>query len=41
MKPLGVAAVVLPSAILLKDGNSFIAARESILKSFMIKAIVQ
>lgn len=41
VKPLGVAAVVLPSAILLKDGNSFIAARESILKSFMIKAIVQ
>lgn len=41
VKPQGVAAVILPSAILLKDGNSFIAARESILKSFLIKAIVQ
>ena len=31
----------LPSSILNKDGKSFIAARESILKNFYIRAIVQ
>lgn len=41
VKPEGIAAVVLPSAILLKEGNSFIGAREFILKSFMIRGIVQ
>ncbi|MBR0061348.1 MAG: N-6 DNA methylase, partial [Selenomonadaceae bacterium] len=41
VKPRGVAAVILPSSILNKDGKSFIAARESLLKSFYIRAIVQ
>ncbi len=41
VKPKGFAAVILPSSILNKDGKSFIAARESLLKSFYIRAIVQ
>ena len=41
VKPKGVAAVVLPSSILNKDGKSFIAARESLLKNFYVRAIVQ
>ncbi len=41
VKPEGVAAVVLPSSILNKENESFIAARETILKNFMIRAIVQ
>lgn len=41
VKSRGVAAVILPSSILNKDGKSFIAARESILKNFYIRAIVQ
>ena len=39
LKPLGIAAVILPVTILNKDNNSFIAAREEILKNFKIKAI--
>ena len=41
VKPKGVAAVILPSSILNKDGKSFIAARESLLTKFFIRAIVQ
>ncbi len=41
VKAQGVAAVILPSSILNKDGKSFVAARESLLKKFFIKAIVQ
>lgn len=41
VKARGFAAVILPSSILNKDGKSFIAARESLLKSFYIRAIVQ
>ena len=41
LKPLGVAAVILPSSILNKEMESFIAARESLLKNFFIRAIVQ
>ena len=41
IKPRGVAAVILPSSILNKDGKSFVAARESLLKNFYIRAIVQ
>lgn len=41
VKPRGVAAVILPSSILNKDGKSFIAARESLLKNFYIRAVVQ
>lgn len=39
LKPLGIASVILPVSILNKDNNSFIAAREEILKNFRIKAI--
>ncbi len=39
VKPEGVAAVVLPTSILNKENESFIAAREAILKNFMIRAI--
>ena len=41
VKPKGFAAVILPSSILNKDGRSFVAARESLLKNFYIRAIVQ
>ena len=41
VKPEGIAAVVLPSSILNKENESFIAARESILKNFYIRAIAQ
>ena len=41
VKPKGFAAVILPSSILNKDGKSFVAARESLLKNFYIRAIVQ
>ena len=34
LKPLGIASVILPVSILNKDNNSFIAAREEILKNF-------
>ena len=40
VKPNGVVAVILPVTILNKDNNSFIYAREEILKNFEIKAIV-
>ena len=41
LKPKGIAAVILPSSILSKENESFISARESILKNFYIRAIVQ
>ena len=41
VKPLGVAAVILPSSILNKENGSFIAARESLLTNFYIRAIAQ
>lgn len=41
LKPQGVAAVILPSSILSKESESFIAARESLLQNFSIKAVVQ
>ena len=41
LKPKGIAAVILPSSILNKENSSFVAARESILKNFYIRAIVQ
>lgn len=41
LKPNGYAAVILPSSILNKENESFISARESILKNFYIRAIVQ
>ena len=40
LKPKAVAAVILPSSILNKENESFIAARESIIENFEIKAIV-
>ena len=40
LKPNGVAAVILPSSILNKENESFITARESLLKNFNIIAIV-
>lgn len=39
IKPNGVAAVILPSTILSNTSNSYIGAREVILKNFKIKAI--
>lgn len=39
LKPNGVAAVILPSSILNKENESFITARESLLKNFNIIAI--
>lgn len=39
LKPNGVAAVILPSSILNKENESFVAAREIILKNFNIIAI--
>ncbi|MBR2214852.1 MAG: restriction endonuclease subunit S [Selenomonadaceae bacterium] len=41
VKPRGLAAVVLPSSILNKENESFIGARESLLKNFQIRAIAQ
>lgn len=42
VKPEGVAAVILPDSILLNEtSNSYIAARESLLKNFEIKSIVR
>lgn len=41
VKPMGVAAVILPSSILNKENESFIAARESLLTNFRICAIAQ
>ena len=39
LKPNGVAAVILPSSVLNKENESFITARESLLKNFNIIAI--
>lgn len=41
VKARGVAAVILPSSILNKDGKSFIAAREALIKNFYVRAVVQ
>ncbi len=41
LKPKGIAAVILPSSVLNKEQESFIAARETILKNFKIRAIAQ
>ncbi len=41
LKPNGIAAVILPSPILTNTSNSYIGAREEILKNFKIKAISQ
>lgn len=41
VKPKGIAAVILPSSILNKENESFICARESLLKNFSIRAIAQ
>ena len=41
VKPKGVAAVILPDSILNKKDKSFVAARESLLKNFYVRAIVQ
>lgn len=41
VKPNGIAAVILPSSILTNNSNSYIGARELLLKNFEIKAIVQ
>ena len=40
LKPKAVAAIILPSSILNKENESFIGAREVILKHFKIKAVV-
>ncbi|MBQ9418885.1 MAG: N-6 DNA methylase, partial [Synergistaceae bacterium] len=40
LKPSGIAAVILPSSILSNDSASYIGAREQILQSFYIRAIV-
>ncbi|WP_243343731.1 N-6 DNA methylase [Anaerococcus sp. AGMB09787] len=40
LKPKAVAAVILPSSILNKENESFIAARESIIENFKIRAVV-
>lgn len=41
LKPGGIAAVILPSSILNKDGGSFVTAREKILQNFYIRAIAE
>jgi len=41
LKPKGIAAVILPSSILSNDSNSYIGAREILLKHFMLRAIIQ
>ena len=41
LKPKGIAAVILPSSILSNDSNSYIGAREILLKNFMLRAIIQ
>lgn len=40
LRPQGLAAVVLPASILSNPSNSYIAAREDLLKNFYIRAIV-
>jgi type I restriction-modification system DNA methylase subunit len=39
LRPSGIAAVILPNTILIKESESFISAREYILKNFNIRAI--
>lgn len=39
LRPQGLAAVVLPASILSNSSNSYIAAREDLLKNFYIRAI--
>lgn len=41
LKPKGIAAVILPSSILSNDSNSYIGAREILLKNFKLRSIVQ
>lgn len=41
LKSKGIAAVILPAPILSNTNSSYVAARESILKNFKIKAIIQ
>lgn len=41
VKPNGIAAVILPSALLNKENESFVGSRESLLKNFRIHAIAQ
>lgn len=41
LKAKGIAAVILPAPILSNTSNSYMRARESIIKNFKIKAIVQ
>ncbi len=41
LKAGGIAAVILPSSILNKDGKSFVSAREFILKNFYVRAVVE
>ncbi|MGF3182781.1 N-6 DNA methylase [Facklamia sp. P12934] len=41
LKPNGIAAVILPSPILSNTSNSYVGARDEILKNFKIKAISQ
>ena len=40
LRPQGLAAVVLPASILSNSSNSYITAREELLKNFYIRAIV-
>lgn len=40
LKPQGIAAVILPASILSNSSGSYIAAREQLLKNFMLRAIV-
>ena len=40
LKPMGIAAVILPSSILSNNSVSYIGAREYLLKNFYIRAIV-
>ena len=41
LKPKGLAAVILPSSILSNDSNSYVGAREVLLKNFLIRSVVQ
>ncbi|MDO5714629.1 MAG: N-6 DNA methylase [Tissierellia bacterium] len=41
LKPNGIAAVILPSSILSNTSNSYVGARDEILRNFKIKAISQ
>ena len=40
LKPQGIAAVILPASILSNSSGSYIAAREQLLKNFMLRSIV-